>query len=205
MIRAIFFDFDGVLTTDKNGWYTTCKNIQRLIPSVPLDRITECYLAHNDDLGYGKKNHSDMWDAFCTCVGTPLDISVLEDVFLNTPWNTPMFDIVRDLKKQGYRAGIITDNNMDRFNVLTKAMCLDELFDSFALSATIGSKKDQPEIFEAALRSLNVSAEESVFIDNTEKCLVVPKKMGFKAYLHNHELNDVDALRAWLRTIEVNI
>ena len=28
MIKTIFFDFDGVLTTDKSGSYTTCTNIQ---------------------------------------------------------------------------------------------------------------------------------------------------------------------------------
>jgi FMN phosphatase YigB (HAD superfamily) len=29
MITTIFFDFDGVLTTEKSGSYTTCKNLQR--------------------------------------------------------------------------------------------------------------------------------------------------------------------------------
>jgi hypothetical protein len=47
---TVFFDLDGVLTTDGSGSYTTCRNIGRTLPEVSLERILECY-RHNSAEG----------------------------------------------------------------------------------------------------------------------------------------------------------
>jgi len=51
---------------------------------------------------------------------------------------------------------------------------LNEKFDSLTLSADVGSLKDSKEIFEDALNKLNINSEEAIFIDNTEKNLIIP-------------------------------
>ena len=53
--------------------------------------------------------------------------------------------------------------------------------------------------------SLNVQAEESVFIDNKEKNLKTPKHMGFKTYFYETSKSDIDSLKNQLSEWGIDI
>ena len=127
MIKAIFFDFDGVLTIDNKGSATTCKNIQKYLPDVAFDDILKCYRVHHQNLLIGKTTHALIWKDFCECIGHNIDIEILYNAFKNIPINQGMFDLCKNLKKN-YRLGIITDNNKERFDVLKKDLKLNDIF-----------------------------------------------------------------------------
>jgi len=200
MISTIFFDFDGVLTTDKNGWYTTCKNIQKTIPKTKLQSIIDCYLKHTRNLSRGEISHQEMWPDFCDCVGENIDINILPQALANAPKNEKMLGLCKRLG-QTYRLGIITDNNLARFNLLKTKWGLSRLFKVICLSAEQGALKTDQDLFEKALELAGVKAKDSVFIDNHEKNLTIPRQMGFKTFWHDHEKNDINLLvtrlQAW--------
>lgn len=52
---------------------------------------------------------------------------------------------------------------------------------------------------------LNVMAEECIFIDNQEKNLVVPRKMGMKSIFYNHEDKNIVKLVKELRDLGIEI
>ncbi len=156
-----------------------------------------CYRQHLPLLLTGKAKHADIWNDFCTCVGKEIDSGLLPDALKTTAKNEQMFALCRSLHKK-YKLGIITDNGTERFELLIPEMQLTSLFDSIILSGKIGSRKDEPYIFEKALASASCAADECIFIDNYEKNLIVPAKMGFKTYFHDHHKNDVVSLRQWL-------
>ena len=64
MIKAVLFDFDGVLTIDGTGSESICKYICEKT-GVDLERFKDEYYKYNDDLLYGKIQHKDMWDKLC--------------------------------------------------------------------------------------------------------------------------------------------
>ena len=202
MIKTIFFDFDGVLTTDKAGSQTTCKNIHKLIPDVPFDHILQCYRKRKDEFLLGKINHSALWSDFCDCIGKKLNITVLEKAFRDTPQNEDMIQLAQNLKKR-YRLGIITDNNKERFTIIAESMHLSDMFDYLILSADIGAMKDEELIFRKALEAANCEPQECVFIDNDADNLIVPSQLGMKTIFHDHEKNDVKALEK--RLIEFGV
>ena len=202
MIKIIFFDFDGVLTTDPSGSYTTCKNIQKVVTEIPFEHILQCYRQHHPQLLLGQKTHLDIWKDFCECVGVALEINVLKQVFADTPKNTSVFEICENLKKT-YRLGVITDNSKDRFEVLKEAMTLTDIFDYFIVSAEVGSRKDRDNIFKEALRVVHAEAEECVFIDNNESNLVAPKALGFETIFHDHVKNDILCLARNLENLGI--
>lgn len=202
MIQTIFFDFDGVLTTDKTGSGTTCKNLHRLISDVSLEQITEAYRKRRYELILGKIQHADMWNEFCTDIGKKVDIKILEKAFRETPKNMRMFEICRRLKSH-YKLGVITDNNKERFELLKKEMNLPDIFDFFILSADIGSMKDSEVIFEKALETTQCEAFECIFIDNDSDNLTVPKRLGFKTIFHDQVKNDIEALEKELMMLSV--
>ncbi|KVV22570.1 haloacid dehalogenase [Burkholderia cepacia] len=198
MIKAIFFDYDGVLTTDKTGSVTTIRYLSER-SGVERDIISKAFARHNADLLFGKTTHEAIWRAVCESVGHDLDFGWLELAFLGTPANTRMFDLARRLKPF-YALGIITDNKKDRIDCLRKAQRLDDLFDPIVVSAERGSGKEGAAVFEYALGCLGVKPEEAIFIDNTADNLIAPRQLGMHAILHDDGRNDVDALIATLTT-----
>jgi len=68
---------------------------------------------------------------------------------------------------------------------------LSGLFDTVSVSARCRSGKDQRRIFDITLESLGILPHEAVFIDNSDKNLIVPREMGIKPILFDDESRDI--------------
>ena len=202
MIETIFFDFDGVLTTDPSGSYTTCQYIQKIAPDLKFDDILACYRQHHQQLLLGHCTHQDIWADFCACIGVELSSNVLTKAFQNTPCNEGMFDLCHSLKSH-YQLGIITDNSKDRFDTLKEYLNLPTRFKHIIVSSDIGSRKDSEHNFKTALQLANAQAEACVFIDNNAANLIMPDKLGFHTIFYDHKKNDLDGLKRKLQDLEI--
>jgi FMN phosphatase YigB (HAD superfamily) len=196
VIKAIFFDYDGVLTTDKTGSLTTNRYLSKMM-TVDYDTIRKAFAQYNGDLLVGKTTHRAIWEAVCEAARCKIDFALLEQAFLSTPANDAMFALARRLKPK-YKLGIVTDNKRDRIACLRKSQDLDALFNPIVVSAEFGSGKDSSAVFEYALRCLDIRPEEGVFIDNNPLNLIAPSALGMGVILHDDEKNDIDKLAATL-------
>ena len=203
MIKAIFFDFDGVLTLNNSGTAQTCKYISENI-GVDYNLLIKSFKNLKLDLLLGYKKYSDILPKINNLIDNKIDNQLLENAFLSTPKNTKMFDLVKNLRNKGYKTGIITDNPIERFNVLEKKIRLDLIFDSIIISSEVKSLKNQEIIFQAALSSLNLNSYDAVFIDNSKSNLEVPSNMGFKTILYDDKINDINLLVSELESIGVS-
>lgn len=206
MIKAIFFDLDGVLTTDAKGSLTMSKNLCEMVPGLSVQEVLDSYREDIEALNMGRISMNDVWKKMCATFKIPESAAVLNDMMRKSPKNDAMFDLVRSLSGK-YRLGIITDNSRERMKILNADMQLNELFDPIIISAVEHASKNDGSttIFDAALRKAACKADETVFIDNQEKNLVTPAKMGMRIYWHDDEKNDVSALRATLRDFGVDL
>jgi HAD superfamily hydrolase (TIGR01509 family) len=203
MIKTIFFDFDGVLTIDGAGSFTTCTNIQKHIPDVSFDHILQCYRVNHPKMLLGQTTHVAIWKEFCTCVGKDLDIKILDEAFRNTPVNTKMMNLAKKLKKN-YKLGIITDNSKERLDVSRKEMKLPDLFEIIIVSGETGIRKDSEDSFVRAIELAGCKPEECIFIDNSQDNLIAPKKLGWNTIFHDHKKNDVDFVIGELKKLGVS-
>lgn len=185
MIKAVLFDFDGVLTIDKTG-STTITNYIAKTCGIPLEAVKSSYYKFNKQLLLGEKTHQEIWQDFCKFLGQDIAYNVLIDSFKFTRLDDKMVALVQELKGK-YHIGMVTDNKCDRIRTILDYRGLNKYFDVVAVSACVRSGKDSRAIFEYVLTSLNVSANECVFIDNTEKNLVVPKQMGMSTILFDDD------------------
>lgn len=199
MIKAILFDFDGVLTVDKYGSVSMAKFFSEKT-GLDYDRIRTAYGKYNARMLYGEVTHEEIWPDFCADLGVQMDVSLLDEAFRATPMNPEMLDLVRELKAN-YKIGMVTDNPVERVDVAVDHFSLRPLFDVITVSGAVHSRKDKPEIFEKTFAALNVRPEECVFIDNTPKNLIVPGQMGVKTILFDDEARDVPGLRKTLEEI----
>lgn len=194
MLKAVFFDFDGVLTTDKYGSVSIAKSLARKT-GLSADRIRAAYQRHNGGLLLGEIEHAQMWDAFCAELGVDMPLSWLTDAARETPLDHEMLALVRELCGRGTITGMITDNPASRIDEIVDMHNLRGLFDVISVSGAIGSRKDQPEIFERTLAEVNLPAADCAFIDNTAANLIVPSKMGMKTIFYDDEIRNMPALR----------
>ena len=197
MIKAVFFDYDGVLTTDKTGSLTTTRYLSKAT-GIGLSAVRAAFSRHNSDLTLGRKTYLQIWQEVSSELGKDLDIRLLFNAFESTPVNTGMFSLARELKRK-HLVGIITDNKKDRIDHLKKHQDLESLFSPIVVSAEIGVEKQSNEIFLHALHLAGVSAEEAVFIDNSKDNLVAPSALGIKTVFHDDEKNDIEALSETLK------
>lgn len=191
MIKAILFDFDGVLTIDKTGSTSITKYIAEQT-GLPLSSVKDAYYKFNKALLYGKLTHPEMWQEFCELLQTAIDYQVLTDSFIHTALDEKMVNLLKTLKSR-YRIGLITDNKRDRIDAIIQHHGWKNLFDVVAVSADLHTGKEQPEIFRYVFEQLSLSPEECVFIDNTAKNLVVPETLGMHTILFDDEHRNVEA------------
>lgn len=201
LIKAVFFDYDGVLTTDKTGSLTTNRYLSQAA-GIHVSKIIAAFSQYSRDLTLGKTTHAQIWQQVCSELGRDLNINLLYEAFTSTPVNEGMFSLARQLKAS-YFVGIITDNKKDRIDHLKQTQDLEALFSPIVVSAEIGTSKESTEIFLHALNCTAVNPEESVFIDNNRDNFVAPNALGFKTVFHDDETNDIAALVRTLNTLGV--
>jgi putative hydrolase of the HAD superfamily len=194
MIKAVFFDFDGVLTPDKTGSYTICKYISGLT-GIDIDSIS-CAYKKTISICFTGKPHMKEYGATFVENSNPSSTS---DCFTT---RMPVVGIAEKLKTN-YKTGIITDNKKDRMTVIIRKHSFEEIFDSIIISADIGTGKDDEKIFHAAAKSLEVEYDECVFIDNQEKNLIVPDGLGMKTIFYDQERNDAGELFGRLKDLKI--
>ena len=191
-IRAVLFDFDGVLTSDKTGSLTTTRYLSQRT-GIELSKVQAAFRRFNNDLTLGKTTHAAVWDEICADLGQPISLHLLEEAFASTPLSDRMLAIARGLRSR-YAVGIVTDNKKDRIDALKRLHELPRLFDPIVVSSEVGLSKDSPEIFLGALKLLRARPEECIFIDNSKGNLVAPAAIGMKTIYFDDEKRDFEAL-----------
>jgi len=190
MIRAVLFDLDGVMTLDETGTQSICNYICQ---TMGIDRgiFEREYRKYNADLLTGKIKHEDIWMNIYSAIRQETDIGILYDSFINTPINFKMLSLVKELKHNKVKVGMVTDNKADRIKSIVDYHNWESIFDGIAVSAEVGSGKDKMDIFHTIFQTLHVSSEECIFIDNKEENLVVPKELGVATLFFDYKKNDV--------------
>lgn len=201
-MKAVLFDFDGVLTTDKTGSSSICNYVSKKA-GIHLNTFETVYRRYNKELLYGKLMHRDIWDDVCRDVGYDIPYDYLFESFISTPIDNEMIRLVHVIKNAGLKTGIVTDNKRDRIDVIKAYHGWYSLFDVISISAEIGSGKENEHIFNKTLHLLSVVPQDCIFIDNSEKNLLVPAEMGFTTILYDDEKRSFDLLVNHLKDLGV--
>ena len=191
-IKAVLFDYDGVMTLDKTGTESICNYISKVI-GIDKTIFEDEYRKYNNDLLFGKLT-SEILEQLCSNIGKKIPIMVLYDSYKNTPINTEMHELVLKIKNKSIKTGLITDNKADRIDCINEVFNLDKYFDIISVSGKLGYGKESDKVFIKTLEELSVKPEESIFIDNHENNLIIPNKMGIKTIYFNDKENDMNKL-----------
>jgi epoxide hydrolase-like predicted phosphatase len=177
MIKAVLFDYGGVLTTSG-----TKGGVQKIV-------------SEHHQVDIGKVEIEDLIDplrrglisgaVFFTKLAERYhsDDPLSEEKFFEmhdlTKKAEPVYQLAEQLRKQGIKTGILS--NVFQFNadLLRKAGLYDG-FDPLVLSCEVNAAKPDIEIYELAIQKAGVKPSEIIFVDDQEKCWPPAEKLGMK-------------------------
>lgn len=204
MIKAVFFDFDGVLTLESTGGDAISKALSKQT-GIPIRQLSPIYHKYGAHLVLNHKRYETILKPLNKELKTALTIEDIIEATKTSRRNQDMLDLAYELRKAGYITGVITDNNVDRIDVLREPFGLDD-FQPLVVSAEVGCGKWQnTKIYKIALVLAAVQPQESIFIDNSANNLTFAAKLGMQTYWHNDKTNDVSAFRNKLSELGVQV
>ncbi len=196
-ILTIIFDFAGVLTTG-NFFPLLAKNLSDKF-GVDREEIKKRLYANEKAYMIGEESTEDFWKK---CFP---DAEVAYDDFVNEfgsayELNPAMLEIAKNLKGN-YLTILHTDNFEALGSVIKKDSRITQLFENMFFSNEIGSTKDEESSFRHVLENIDKKGEECIFIDDKEKNLIAPAKLG----IHTLLFKGPEQLLIDLRTLGVKI
>jgi putative hydrolase of the HAD superfamily len=95
--------------------------------------------------------------------------------------NPPMIELMRELKAEGKRMAMLT-NNVREWEPLWRPMLpVDEIFETVVDSGFVGCRKPEARIYEMTLERLGLPAEACVFVDDLLPNCEGARKAGMTA------------------------
>jgi len=182
--KAIAFDYSGVIT-ESSGSDFTLKACHIL--DISQDEFYAVYLKHNHLC-----NTTEMdWKVFWKILLKEWQREDKEAEFFkyiasdksDTKYNYELLDLIKKLKVQGYKIGLLS-NNSSKLNQKLKDAGIDVLFDEILISGDVGCMKPNIKIFQMLCERLAIKPEELVFIDDFEKNFINSDKVGFTPILY---------------------
>jgi anti-sigma regulatory factor (Ser/Thr protein kinase) len=99
---------------------------------------------------------------------------------------------MKALKRAGYRIGIISDiGRISKDHVLSAYREIFSVADVFIASCDVGIMKDDPRIFDIALKASGSEAPKSVFIDDLKSNIGVAESVGMSTVQFVHGKTDL--------------
>ena len=170
MIKAIIFDFYGVLVTEK---LITFKETHFKTPE-EKEKINDLL----DELNMNQISRVDFRTRLAEMAGMTLE--QINDMLGKNEPNEKLLDYIKNELKPRYKLGIISNAPND--SILKYLRPGDELiFDYILVSGDFGYIKPEPEIYEEALKQLGVNPGEAVFIDDIVRYCNGAERVGIKA------------------------
>jgi len=198
-IQAVIFDYGGVLSTtpfagiaefERRMGYPERSLSQLLFgkgasPQGPTEDIPDhdWHLLETGRMSLDEF-HERLVVRSEAALGRPLDLGVyaqfLRELGVGVHWM--VVHRVRELRAEGYRTAILTNNVKEWGRYWKESIPLD-LFDLVVDSCDVGLRKPDPAIFQLTCERLGVAPEAAVFLDDTRRHVETARSVGLHAIL----------------------
>ena len=184
MIRAVLWDFGGVITTSPFESFARYERENGL----PADFIRGLNAANHHDNAWAKMERSqvgidefcELYEAEAIAAGQPIDARTVL-ACLAGDVRPQMVSALRAVKEKGLKQACLTNN----FTGMTSDQPPDarqrtifDYFDVVVESSKIGVRKPEPRFYAIACEELGIDPEEAVMLDDLGVNLKPAREMG---------------------------
>lgn len=183
-IKAVIFDFGSVLV--KWEWGTIYRKIAKKL-KMPEEKTREIIWPLLKKWSKGGFDEEKFWEKFEKRIREKLPPEFKKDllcyqIYKERGYIKEAWKILVELKKRKLRLALLSNiipphvkinKKIGRFKRLKKLG-----FETLVLSCEVGYHKPEPKIYKIALKRLNLSAKECLFIDDKLVNVEAAKKLG---------------------------
>jgi epoxide hydrolase-like predicted phosphatase len=195
-IRVVFVDFGGVLYFPPET--RSLRRMQTLL-GLKNDPDINRMFSEGDDSEYlhkiftGEIPEAEIWDHVSKRwrVSPWLVNYLRKRSFSKKRFNQRLADFVQSLRP-GIKTAVLSNAGDQARPMFCETYHIDNIFDKLIISAEVGLAKPDERIYRLALEHMNVTPEESVFIDDLAPNVEGARRIGMHAV---HFLNTDQALR----------
>jgi len=183
MIKAIVFDYGGVITSGGAGNELAVRLAQDL--DISVDQASELTFGPWPEYIKGRIDEEEYWRRVETQYGhsIPSNKRMIWNTWGHMSPRDEMLDFVKQLKSQGYTVGLLS-NVIPNTEKDIRAHGVYDLFQPCILSCQVGFAKPEPAIYQVLLQQLpGIEAEEIIFVDDQERCLKPARELGINCVM----------------------
>lgn len=186
MIKAIAFDYNGVLVRDESR--TLNKIIEYL--GITKEEWRNEWFSGNRGASINQKSYQEYFLEVCSKFKDPnisknQILEMLEERKNGYRVNSELIEIIKILKNKDYKIGLLSNYGIELRDKLKKDEIYD-LFDTIVVSSEVGCQKPELEIFKILFTNLGVEPAEVVFTDDASKSLENSESIGYFPILYKN-------------------
>jgi putative hydrolase of the HAD superfamily len=116
-------------------------------------------------------------------VGQPLDLEAYQRFMKEMPIGVhwPVVHRIRELKRDGIRVALLTNNVKEFGDAWRSTFPVDELFEVVVDSSHVGMRKPDPRIYRLTCERIGVEPAASVFLDDNRDNVAAARAVGMEA------------------------
>ena len=191
-IKGVFLDIGWTMNAPASGQWFFQPIVKALVGEVQV--VPEGCMAflNENHLVQTEQEEFEQFKVFYRMMFEQLGMGasdeIIEKIAHDKVYNDQNYVFFDDVKpvllqlKQSHRLGIISDTWPSARRVLKNAG-LYELFDAVTLSCELGVYKPHRRMYEHALASLGLPAEQTIFVDDCPECLDGAEALGIRPVL----------------------
>lgn len=193
MIKAIYFDYQGVL--DRRHFLGLMDVIAKASGQPDPTKVTSDLATYGYEYATGKIQPHEFWRTIEERYGTTANRAGRQ-YQLHVEPVLDMWNIVSQLH-ENYALGLLTDCARDKKETIRSAYALTDYFDYLLFSCdTLLSKRDVT-FYQLMSQDGKYKPDECLLIDDAERNCGLAVSLGFQAYVYH----DVPTLQNYLQTL----
>jgi epoxide hydrolase-like predicted phosphatase len=179
MIKAIAFDYGGVIKINDNDLFSDIANYL----NISREEFSKEYFSLNHLFNTQGKSYEEVISLIIYKFNNSDEaknhiLNLMKENHSKYHLNDELIEVIKDLKNRDYKIALLSNNSIKLKEGLIKDG-ISDLFDVVVISAEVGCQKPQPEIFDILFKKLELEPKEVVFIDDTFKSLEGADKIGY--------------------------
>ena len=197
MIKAVLLDADGVVQAADPEAFTKLKSFA----GKDGEAFTQDLFASEQPAAVGAVKFVEVLETVMARWNLQVKLDKVLELWRRIDVIDGLSDLTGDLQRQGLQVALATNQQDERMRYMETALGYGECFDQCFFSCALGVKKPTHEFFLQILESLELSAEDCLFVDDSPANVASAKEMGIHAELFQFSTpaRGAEELRALLK------
>ncbi|MUV37208.1 uncharacterized protein JNUCC1_01014 [Lentibacillus sp. JNUCC-1] len=183
MIKALIFDFDGLILDTETAWYESYKET--------LEELYGYNLQIEDFVKCVGSNGEVFWDFLQTELGDSYDYHMIKDKagklhtlkIKNYKERDGVKDFLEDAFKKNLKIALATSSSKRWATTHLTNLKLISYFDILITKDDVKDVKPSPDLFNKAIKELNIRPSEAIVFEDSLNGLIAAQKADLKTII----------------------